>query len=254
MYLMYVDESGDTGLINSPTSYFVLSGLAVHESDWRDFTDRLIAFRKTMKTVYGLPIRTEIHASEYLRSPPVPGMSRNVRLSILRNYLDEIAKISYVAVTNVIVDKSTKAAPYDIFNNAWQALFQRFENTLRNGNFPGNHPNSSGIVFVDNTDGKKLTSLMRRMGAFNPIPNTQALFGSGYRNIPLIQVIEDPSLRDSKSSYMIQTMDVCAFFLHQRFKPNKFVRKSNAVKYFDRLKPVLNLRASRFHTLGVVQL
>ena len=31
MYLMYVDESGDSGLVNSPTRYFVLTGMVVHE-------------------------------------------------------------------------------------------------------------------------------------------------------------------------------------------------------------------------------
>ena len=34
MFLMYVDESGDSGLINSPSTHFVLSGLVIHESDW----------------------------------------------------------------------------------------------------------------------------------------------------------------------------------------------------------------------------
>jgi len=35
MFLMYVDESGDTGLTNSPVDYFVLSGLIIHELRWR---------------------------------------------------------------------------------------------------------------------------------------------------------------------------------------------------------------------------
>ncbi|MBK7203929.1 MAG: DUF3800 domain-containing protein [Anaerolineae bacterium] len=30
MYLMYVDESGDCGLTNSPTRYFVLTGLILN--------------------------------------------------------------------------------------------------------------------------------------------------------------------------------------------------------------------------------
>jgi len=34
MYLAYLDESGDTGLVNSPTAYFVLSCVLVHESNW----------------------------------------------------------------------------------------------------------------------------------------------------------------------------------------------------------------------------
>ena len=49
MYLMYVDESGDTGLANSPTRYFVLSGIVVHESRWREFINALVAFRRTLR-------------------------------------------------------------------------------------------------------------------------------------------------------------------------------------------------------------
>ncbi|SDF02686.1 DUF3800 domain-containing protein [Sporolituus thermophilus] len=31
MYFLYVDESGDTGIVDSPTRYYVLAGLVVHE-------------------------------------------------------------------------------------------------------------------------------------------------------------------------------------------------------------------------------
>jgi hypothetical protein len=121
MYLMYVDESGDTGLVRSPTSYFALSGLVVHESKWRDFVTQIVAFRRTLRAVHNLPIRTEIHASEYLKKPPVPGMPPHVRLAILRNLIDELAKMDFISITNVIVDKTNKIPPYDVFSNAWQA-------------------------------------------------------------------------------------------------------------------------------------
>lgn len=48
MYLMYVDESGDTGHEGSPTDHFVLTGFVVQEADWFDYLERLIAFRRRM--------------------------------------------------------------------------------------------------------------------------------------------------------------------------------------------------------------
>ena len=36
MYLMYVDESGDCGVDGSPSRYFCLAGMVVHELRWRD--------------------------------------------------------------------------------------------------------------------------------------------------------------------------------------------------------------------------
>ncbi len=211
MYLIYVDESGDIGLNRSPTSYFCLSGLAIHESQWRNLQDSLVSFRKTMKTVYGLPIRTEIHASEYIRSPPIPAMQKHVRLSILRNKIDELAKISYLSITNVVIQKTGKPPGYDVFENAWRAMFQRFENTMKYGNLPGGYRNDYGMAIVDNTDGEKLTRLVRRMGAHNPIPN-MAWAGPGSRNIPIVRLIEDPHQKNSAESYMTQAADVCAFF------------------------------------------
>lgn len=251
MYLMYVDESGDSGLVSSPTSHFVLSGLVVHESNWRDFVTVIVGFRKTLKSVYGLPLRTELHASQFIKSPPVDGMSRHIRLAILRNFLDELAKTNFISITNVVVDKTSKPAGYDVFNKAWQALFQRFENTLKNGNFPGGHRADFGMVLTDVTDGRKLLKLVRRMAVHNPVPNR---FWPGYRNMPLLRIIEDPHPKDSQDSYFIQACDTCAYFALQAFRPNSFIRRAGAQNYVNRLAPVLNKHASTTHPLGIVVL
>ena len=253
MYLMYVDESGDTGLSGSPTTHFALSGLVIHESRWRDFVNQMPVFRKTMKTVYGLPVRTEMHAAHFIQGPPVPGMKRHIRLAILRNFLDEIAKMNFISITNVVVSKAGKAPTYDVFTNAWQALFQRFENTLRYGNFPGAHRNDYGLVLTDATDGRKLQSMVRKMAVYNPVPH-MAHIGSGYRNLPILRVIEDPHPKDSKDSYFIQACDTCAYFLLQSIKPNSFIRRQSAQNYVGRLRAVLNTRASTSNALGIVML
>jgi hypothetical protein len=256
MYLLYADESGDIGLARSPTTHFALSGLVLHESRWRDFITQMVAFRRWLRANYGLPIRTEIHASEYIRHPPFPGLSRPTRLKILQDFIDELAQIDYISITNVVVDKTDKPSDYDVFTKAWQAMFQRFENTLQHGNFPGGFRREYGVVLTDNTDGRKLTRMVRRMAVHNPIPHMSSLYGlgSGYRNMPILRVIEDPSLRDSRASYPIQACDTVAYFLMQRFRPNKFVKKAGAQLLFERLDPVLNKHASTRNRLGIVHL
>jgi hypothetical protein len=253
MYIMYVDESGDSGLQNSPTTHFALSGITVHESRWRDLLNHLVAFRKTLKNVYGLPLRTEIHASEYIRSPPVEGIRKNQRLSILRNQLDELAKLDYISITNVVVRKAGKPATYDVFENAWKTLFQRFENTIGYGNFPGGHQNDRGLVVVDNTEGEKLRRLVRKIGVYNPVPN-QIHAGPGYRNLPMVRLVEDAYAKDSRDSYMVQACDVCAYFLYQKHAPCSFIKRQGATHYFNRLDPVLNKRASQTNGFGIVLL
>lgn len=253
MYLMYVDESGDTGLAPGGSPYFALTGLVVHESRWRDFVDVLMNFRRTMRATYKLPVRMEIHASQYLRHAPVPQMPPHVRIAILRNMLDELAQFTDISITGVIVKKTGKPSTYDVFDNAWKVLFQRFENTLKNGNFPGGYRRSYGTVFTDATNGQKLSRLMRRMAVHNPISN-QSWIGAGYRQLPIQRVIEDPHGKDSRQSYLVQAVDVTAYFLMQKYAPNARIRKTGATNYYDRLLPVLNKKASGKNPLGIVEL
>lgn len=250
MYLMYVDESGDPGLNNSPTPYFVLSGMVVHETKWRDLSDKFILFRKRLHQIYGLPLRKEIHASEYINRS-ILNIAKHDRLAIIRNFIDEIASTPYISITNVVIDKRGKPNDYDVFDNAWRTLFQRFENTLNHSNFPENHGDQRGMVFTDNTDGEKLKKIMRKMSAYNPVPNTG---GGGYRNMPVFNIIEDPFSKDSMESYFIQAVDVCAFSLYQKLNPNSYIRRKGAKNYFDRLDGVLNQSASRSNSQGIVML
>lgn len=46
MFLMFVDESGDVGLVRSPTRYFILCGLVLHELRWEQHINALLAFRR----------------------------------------------------------------------------------------------------------------------------------------------------------------------------------------------------------------
>jgi hypothetical protein len=254
---MYVDESGDTGLARSPTSYFALSGLVVHERSWRRFLTQLLALRKTLRSSYLLPHTTEIHATEFIngRVRAIGGslLSRPNKLAILNAVIQELAKMDFISITNVIVDKTSKSLPYDVFDRAWTTLFQRFENTMMNENFPGKFGDDFGMIITDATSGNKLLRKVRKMAVYNPIPHS-APYGPGYRNMPIVRVIEDPYGKDSEESLPIQMVDVVAYFLHQRFKPNAFVLRSGAQNFFDQLKPVLNPFARPSHPLGIVVL
>ena len=248
MYLMYVDESGDPGNNTAQSQFFCLSGMVVHESDWRNFIDCSMQFRRTLKRVYGLPVRSEIHTVKLLRHSEF-GIEKFRRLAILRNYLDELAKMDFISFTNIVVDKRGKPDNYDIFSTAWITLFQRFENTLMRGNFPRGHQHAFGTVFTDATNGEKLTRIMRKMSVYNPIPNRG---GGGFKDSPIRRVIEDPSPRDSAHSLPIQACDIAAYFLHQSLVPNAYIRKSRAQGYFDRLGPILNKHATTKNPNGIV--
>jgi hypothetical protein len=255
MYVMYVDESGDSGLVGSPTNYFVLTGLVVHELRWQVYLDQLIEFRRKLKAQFGLRLREEIHASAMINHPgPLVRIRRNDRLTILRAFADELATMTDLNIINVVVDKQNKPAGYDVFGVAWKALIQRFENTTSSRNFRGpQNPDERGMLFPDRTDDKKLRDLLRQMRRYNPIPNQQA-YGAGYRNIALRSIIEDPNFRDSQDSYFIQAADLVAYLLYQNLAPSAYMRKKSGHNYFGRLNPLLVKVAAPRDPRGIVRL
>jgi len=250
MYLMYVDESGDIGLTNSPSRYFVLAALVVHELRWQDTLNSLIQFRRNTKNVFGLSMREEIHAFNFISRPgPVlMKIKRNDRLTILRAFLDHLASIPDLNVFGVSVDKLTKTTGYDVFDRSWRALIQRFENTISHRNFAGPaNPDERGILLADETERKRVQTLLRQMRLFNPVPNQSQFNRPGqatFRQLPLLTLVEDPSFRDSGESYFIQAVDTIAYFLNQQMQPNSYARKKAAHNYFSRLRPIIVSRVS----------
>lgn len=255
MYMMYVDESGDPGLANSPTTHFVLTGLVVHESKWNACLDSLITFRKSLRTSFELLMREEIHASHFINRPgALVRIPRNDRLSILRFFADELVGLSDLRLINVIVDKQGKPAGYDVFEQAWQALIQRFENTLQARNFAGSgNAKDWGMVLPDQTDTKRLTTLLRKMRKYNPIPN-RAGYPTGYWNLLVSHLVEDPYFKESDHSYFIQASDLAAFLLFQAVRPSSYMRIKGGDRYFRRLDPILCKQASNLDPQGIVRL
>jgi len=253
MYLMHTDESGDSGIVNSPTRYFVLSGIVLHELRWNEYLSRLIEFRKRMRNAFGLLLREEIHSARMINRPgELVRIKRNDRLTIIRNFIDEIATMQDLSIINVVIDKKGKAADYDVLENAWKILLQRFSNTISHRNFPGPaNPDDRGLVLPDMSEIKKITQIIRKMRRYNPIPN-QTEYGAGYRNLMISNFVEDPYFKDSEKSYFIQAADVVAFALYQSIAPSSYIKSKSGQNFFKRLKGVLCTVASSKNPDGIV--
>lgn len=258
MYLIYINESGDCGLPRdgSPTSHFILSGLVVHELRWSETLERLIQFRRMLSKTHRVGMAEELHAAALItrgKSKLGKGLEKlpkHQRLAVLRMFVNEIAQLPDVSIINVVVDKRARSTKEEVFEIAWKAILQRFENTLRYRNFPGPaNPDERGVVFADNTDGEKLRKFLRTMRRFNPVPSRHS-FGS--RNIPVEAIIEDPNLKDSRLSYFIQVVDCVAYVLKQFIQPNAYMKAKGGHAYFHRLQPVLCTVASSRDPMGVV--
>jgi hypothetical protein len=141
----------------------VLTGIVVHEANWHEMLDRLVAFRKRVRAKFGLLLAQEIHAGKMLSRP-----GQALAYAIAK-------KMNFISIINIRVDKRGKGPDYDPFERGWEALIQRFENTLGYGNFPGpGTKDDLGIIFSDETDVPTLRKLYRRMRIYNPVPNMRS--------------------------------------------------------------------------------
>ncbi len=264
MYLMYVDESGDCGLPSegSPSALFCLSGIVVHELRWQDTMRQLLSFRHWLKGRYKVFLEDELHAADMISKPSkiassLQRLAKHERLAIIRNFADEIAKLADVSILNVVVDKRTGKVPTkdEVFRWAWYSLFQRFENTIRYQNFPGpKNADERGIIFPDATDGQKLKRFLESMRSRNRLKIHHESGSFVYQNVPVRALIEDPVVRDSKHSYLIQAADCAAFLLKQSIEPSSYMKRHGGNAYFKRLDPVLCKHASRTDAQGIVKL
>jgi hypothetical protein len=265
MYIMYADESGDTGLpaSGSPTRYFCLSGVVVHELRWKEVLGRLTQFRRWLRHKYSIHLEDELHHAEMVGktkklSQTISRLPKHQRLGVIRHHVDEIARIHDLRVINIVIDKINPkiSSSDDVFRSSWYRLFQRFENTIQRRNFPG--PSNSaecGMVFPDRTDGNRLRRYLNQMRFRNPLRIPGQIAGSfTYSDKPIQTIIEDPIVRDSHHSYFVQVADLCAFLLKRYIEPSGFMKKHGANVYFRRFEPILCRVASLTDPLGIVRL
>lgn len=213
MFLAYIDESGDPGTNGSHT--YALGCVMVDHEVWLNRFDRLIAFRRHLRRLFGIPIRTEIKANYLMRNGGPwfshNPLSENARHAIYRQHMRLHAKIE-LATFAVVVDKAALAAKdptRDPQDCAWEWLLQRLE---RRTTYEATH----ALIVHDEGDRvgvRKLARKTRRAGTAG------SAFGTGTLRVPFTRLIDDPVPRDSQQSYFLQLADLCAYAAFRRLQP-----------------------------------
>ena len=180
-------------------------------------------------------------------APSFQRLKKHERLAIVRQFADQIAQLTAVRLINVVVDKHTTKLPNkdEVFRAAWYRLFQRFENTIHYQNFPG-PPNEyeRGLVFPDSTDAGRLRKYLTDMRSSNRIEVIQRFGAFSHVDNPIRYLIEDPVMRDSRHSYLVQAADCAVFLLKQNIDPSAYMKKHGGNAYFKRLDRVFCKQAS----------
>ena len=229
MHLAYVDESGSVGKNSSLT--FTLGCVMIDAVRWPDVFDEILAYRRFLKSTFGIPVRAEVKANYLLRNGGpfrTLGLSEAARFRVYRGFMRLQQKLELLAFA-VVVRKDVLEAknnPSDPRAVAWEYLLQRLERftTL-----------DSTHVWLSYDEGETL--LVRSMARkARRAGSAGSAFGTGSLKRPARLILDDPVPRKSHESYFIQLADLNAYAAFRRLYPPP-VRAVNIVpqKMWDEL-------------------
>lgn len=206
MHFVYLDESGDPGLTNSPTAHYILAGFSVHYSNWHHFDQKLRDFRSKVEACHGFPAQREFHASEFLGAARTHGgLDRATRLIVARSLLTLLEESPELRFFGWIAHKQSpcpmERASIGCFNDlaAWAQA----------GHF---HHNPRLLIIHD--------LMGRRPQAWEQ--SNDLLLGT-------------PLALGSHESLQIQVADFIAYLLKQKLTPNSFMRAQGCGQLIKRL-------------------
>lgn len=202
MHLVYVDESGDIGLTNSPTREYLLVAIIVPEERWHDVLTRINRARRRMKDKLGLDFAAEIHAAEFLGGAHSHlGLIAWQRVRAIRWLLKELSREPLLRFVAIGVQKQTAGS---ILRPAWARLVAETEARTA----------EKIMLLTDVTDRKAVLRAVH-FREEDEAPNVQG---------PSERLIEDPIHIDSRHSRFIQLSDLLAYLLRQSLQPNAHFR------------------------------
>lgn len=237
MFLVYIDDSGDEHVR-------CYSALVVHETVWKEHLDSFRGYRRNLKQTDGIFITKELHATEFTAGRGRLGntiVTKGRRCEIYRDTLRFISALPKIKLLNAF---STRANDRLVF----ERLVNRINRTMAEWK-------SRAIIFHD--EGKDYTTLIRRMGVYNPVPSQYGKWADGqqYRNMPTDRIIEDIVFRDSKQSQFIQMADFCAYALFRSEVPLPSKERYGLNNAFNLLEPICIKSASTRdpRSLGIIR-
>ena len=214
MHFIYLDESGDPGLKNSPTNYYILAGFSLHHSDWHAFDERIQSFRKQMEHEFGFSADKELHTSEFLGSGfRIGGINRPVRLRIAQKLVGLLAESPEIRVFAWAIRKTTFHPLATISAHAMGDLHKWI---------------SSQIIYKPNTCEHQSFYIVHDETSNPPFKTT----------VRPLTLVGRPSCHPSQDGHFIQIADFIAYVVKQRLAPRTHARACELQDLCDGLAPV----------------
>ena len=236
MHIFYMDDSGENG-----THTFTALGVKVE--CWREVFDEIKNYRRMLLKHAGIYMNKELHATKFLSGRGRPSsryLSQDKRERIFRYTLNMLSNVG-----------DEKVCLFNSVNRNQQWAYERLLNRI---NRTMDARDSHAIIISDEGKEAEYTKLVRRMGAYNPIPSRFGTWDGGSsfaKNIPIFRIIEDPVFRNSDASYFIQVVDFCAYALLRHEIPLQ--RNPRLSEAFPLLEPICFKLANRADPYGIIR-
>jgi len=135
MYLCYIDESGDVGLINSPTHFYCLTALIVDKDCWQNNFNSIKALRATLRRKYLIKFDEELHATDIVAGQGISFKHKldiNQRIDVFSQAVECIGKLENIKVFSVCIrkDKLLKK-DFDVLELAQKRRFRECRSRRR---------------------------------------------------------------------------------------------------------------------------
>lgn len=259
MQLAYYDEAGDDGYPRYASPFFVLSAIYLHYLNWKASFDVIRDFRRQLKSVYGFPMKTEMHTRPFLLNK-LPYLHLNLndadRVAIVGQFCDMIGSLDARIVNVVVVKPRIRNAAYEVLDTALTYSIQRIENDMN----PSINPDAKFMIITDPGREGKMRKTSRRVQRLNFIPSK---YHPGTYRRDVRSLIEDPLPKESSESYFIQISDLVSYVVYLYTVhttgigafPNRLssaVTPAKVLEWMERLKPSLNLKACSTEPYGIV--
>ena len=230
MYMVYIDDSGDTGFKSrgSRTDAFVLAAVLIRDTDWLRTLDELINFRRFLRRSFGVQTRAELKAGYFIHGTgpfSTLNLSEEARMRVYKMSLRFQEKVGTIKTWAVVVDKDkfeSKRWRLEVRDMAWENMIQRLERFTAACDEPC-------VVFPDEGHPAYVQKLFRKMRRFSR-PASAFVPGTTL-NRPAALILEDPNFRRSNESYFVQLADFNAYAAHRHIFPKSYC----GAEYWDYL-------------------
>lgn len=206
MYLIYLDESGNTGTRKDPDQpIHMIAGLVVHESKIRAIEDAVDAVVRRHFAVISTTPDFELHGADlYSGNGFFKGVPPSDRVAAIHEVFDVLNALE-IKVIWAAVDKIKLYSSWHPHQLAFLFIVERIEDYLQK-------EDSLGLLVAD--ENKEVEQrLIENLQKYKR-GNT----GFGWRPTPIRQIVDSIHFVQSKNNHLIQCVDLIAYFALKRHR------------------------------------